>query len=147
MKVAKNIVKVLFLLSIMFFLSGCKNNYEKLAFTSYNEYFQAKDGYFIIDQSSNYGVDVARCYEAGDGNVQVFYLEFIEKQDAIEFVNSQYEGVKGYKLKTKDNYSYVKSTKGKYFKLYRVDNVILYAISTDKSYKKEINNILKDLGY
>ena len=44
-------------------------------------------------------------------------------------------------------YTKVKSTEGRYFKLYKVDNVIVYGTSQDKKDKKEINSILKDLGY
>ena len=39
-----------------------------------------------------------------------------------------------------------KQTKGTYFKLYRVDNVVINAVA-DKKYKKEVNKVLKDLGY
>ena len=49
-------------------------------------------------------------------------------------------------IKEKDNYTYVKNTKGTYFKLYRVDNVVINAVA-DKKYKKEVNKVLKDLGY
>ena len=34
----------------------------------------------------------------------------------------------------------------KYFKLYRVDNVIVNVVA-DKEYKKDVNKVLKDLGY
>ncbi|MBP3635109.1 MAG: hypothetical protein J6J17_01440 [Bacilli bacterium] len=143
----KKILKVTLVALIMLVLSGCTKKYDKLTYTTYNEYFNNKDGYTIIDKSSDYDIDIIRYIEAGDGNVQMIYIEFDTEDNAINYVKDQYSDTPGYKLKLKDDYSYVKSTKDKYFKLYRVDNVVVSALTMDKKYKKNINSILKDLGY
>ncbi len=140
----KNILKITLVVIITILLTGCKK-YDKLAYTSYNEYFNSKDGYVILDKTSDYDIDVRRYLEAGNGNVQVYYIEFATEDLAIDYVKNLYENQNGYKVK--NNYSYVKSTKNQYFKLYRVDNVIINAVSSDKKYRKNVNEVLKDLGY
>lgn len=143
----KRIFKIILAIGLVFILTGCGKSYEKLSYTDYQEYFNKKDGYIILNKTSNYDIQIRRYYEAGDGNVQIYYIEYAKEEDAIDYIKNTYNNLEGYKVKLKDNYSYVKSTKDKYQKIYRVDNVIINALSLDKKYKKDINNILKDLGY
>ena len=142
----KRIVKIFSVLFFVILLSGCNKNLEKVSYTDYNEYFNSKDGYTILDKSSDYDLSVIRYLEAGNGNVQVFFTEYQKTEDAKKEIEDLYKNQKNYKFKEKDNYTYVKNTKGTYFKLYRVDNVVINAVA-DKKYKKEVNKVLKDLGY
>lgn len=142
----KKILKIFSVLFFVILLSGCNKNLEKVSYTDYNEYFNSKDGYTILDKSSDYDLSVIRYLEAGNGNVQVFFTEYQKTEDAKKEIEDLYKNQKNYKFKEKDNYTYVKNTKGTYFKLYRVDNVVINAVA-DKKYKKEVNKVLKDLGY
>jgi len=142
----KRILKIFSVLFFVVLLSGCNKNLEKVSYTDYNEYFNSKDGYTILDKSSDYDLSVIRYLEAGNGNVQVFFTEYQKTEDAKKEIEDLYKNQKNYKFKEKDNYTYVKNTKGTYFKLYRVDNVVINAVA-DKKYKKEVNKVLKDLGY
>ena len=142
----KRILKIFSVLFFVILLSGCNKNLEKVSYTDYNEYFNSKDGYTILDKSSDYDLSVIRYLEAGNGNVQVFFTEYKKTEDAKKEIEDLYKNQKNYKFKEKDNYTYVKNTKGTYFKLYRVDNVVINAVA-DKKYKKEVNKVLKDLGY
>jgi lipoprotein len=142
----KRILKIFSVLFFVILLSGCNKNLEKVSYTDYNEYFNSKDGYTILDKSSDYDLSVIRYLEAGNGNVQVFFTEYQKTEDAKKEIEDLYKNQKNYKFKEKDNYTYVKNTKGTYFKLYRVDNVVINAVA-DKKYKKEVNKVLKDLGY
>ena len=142
----KRILKIFSVLFFVILLSGCNKNLEKVTYTDYNEYFNSKDGYTILDKSSDYDLSVIRYLEAGNGNVQVFFTEYQKTEDAKKEIEDLYKNQKNYKFKEKDNYTYVKNTKGTYFKLYRVDNVVINAVA-DKKYKKEVNKVLKDLGY
>lgn len=142
----KRILKIFSVLFFVILLSGCNKNLEKVSYTDYNEYFNSKDGYTILDKSSDYDLSVIRYLEAGNGNVQVFFTEYQKTEDAKKEIEDLYKNQKNYKFKEKDNYAYVKNTKGTYFKLYRVDNVVINAVA-DKKYKKEVNKVLKDLGY
>lgn len=142
----KRILKIFSVLFFVILLSGCNKNLEKVSYTDYNEYFNSKDGYTILDKSSDYDLSVIRYLEAGNGNVQVFFTEYQKTEDAKKEIEDLYKNQKNYKFKEKDNYTYVKNTKGTYFKLYRVDNVVINAVA-DKKYKKEVNRVLKDLGY
>lgn len=143
----KILKKVLVIAGMVLLLVGCGKNYKKLAYTTYNEYFNNKDGYTIIDHSNNYGLEVIRSLEAGNGTIQIMYTEYKDSNEADTFIKNAYGSNKDYKISKKDKYTIVKSTKGRYFKLYKVDNVIVYGTSQDKKDKKEINSILKDLGY
>ena len=142
----KRILKIFSVLFFVVLLSGCNKNLEKVSYTDYNEYFNSKDGYTILDKSSDYDLSVIRYLEAGNGNVQVFFTEYQKTEDAKKEIEDLYKNQKNYKFKEKDNYTYIKNTKGTYFKLYRVDNVVINAVA-DKKYKKEVNKVLKDLGY
>lgn len=142
----KRILKIFSVLFFVILLSGCNKNLEKVSYTDYNEYFNSKDGYTILDKSSDYDLSVIRYLEAGNGNVQVFFTEYQKTEDAKKEIEDLYKNQKNYKFKEKDNYTYVKNTKGTYFKLYRVDNVVINAVA-DKKYRKEVNKVLKDLGY
>ena len=142
----KRILKIFSVLFFVILLSGCNKNLEKVSYTDYNEYFNSKDGYTILDKSSDYDLSVIRYLEAGNGNVQVFFTEYQKTEDAKKEIEDLYKNQKNYKFKEKDNYTYVKNTKGTYFKLYRVDNVVINAVA-DKKYKKKVNKVLKDLGY
>lgn len=142
----KRILKIFSVLFFVVLLSGCNKDLEKVSYTDYNEYFNSKDGYTILDKSSDYDLSVIRYLEAGNGNVQVFFTEYQKTEDAKKEIEDLYKNQKNYKFKEKDNYTYVKNTKGTYFKLYRVDNVVINAVA-DKKYKKEVNKVLKDLGY
>lgn len=142
----KRILKIFSVLFFVILLSGCNKNLEKVSYTDYNEYFNSKDGYTILDKSSDYDLSVIRYLEAGNGNVQVFFTEYQKTEDAKKEIEDLYKNQKNYKFKEKDNYTYVKNTKGTYFKLYRVDNVVINAVA-DKKYKKEVNRVLKDFGY
>ncbi len=142
----KRILKIFSVLFFVILLSGCNKDLEKVSYTDYNEYFNSKDGYTILDKSSDYDLSVIRYLEAGNGNVQVFFTEYQKTEDAKKEIEDLYKNQKNYKFKEKDNYTYVKNTKGTYFKLYRVDNVVINAVA-DKKYKKEVNKVLKDLGY
>lgn len=142
----KNFKKIITLLLGIIILSGCTKEYKKLSYIDYNEYFNNKADYITIDHSSENGLEIIRDLEAGNGTIQIMYLEFINDEEAEKYIKQNYIE-NNYKAKIKDNYTYIKNTKSKYFKLYKVDNVILYAVSDNKKDKKEINNILKDLGY
>lgn len=142
----KRLIKIMLMTFMIIILGGCTKSYDKLSYTTYNEYFNSKNEYIILDKSSDYDITTTRYLEAGNKDVQAYYIEFQKKDDAVNYVNSLYKNQKYYKLKEKDNYTYVKRTKGEYFKLYRVDNVIVNVVS-DKKHKKEAKTILKDLGY
>ena len=142
----KKIIKLILVIFTAIMLTGCGKDYNKLSYTKYNEYFKSKDGYVILDKTSNYDYNITRYLEAGNGNVQVFFTEYQKTEDAKKEIEDLYKNQKNYKFKEKDNYTYVKNTKGTYFKLYRVDNVVINAVA-DKKYKKEVNKVLKDLGY
>ena len=141
------IFKITLIMITILIMIGCGKNYEKLTYTDYQEYFNNKTGYVIQDNSSLYEINIRRYLEAGNGNVQVYYIEYAEEEDAIKHIEDSYLDKDGYKVKLKDNYSYVKSTRDKYQKIYRVDNIIINALTLDKKYKKEVNSILKDLGF
>lgn len=140
-------LKAILLLLIGLTLVGCGKNYEKITYTDYQEYFNKKEGYIVQERSEGYDVTVRRYFEASNNNVQVYYIEYAKEDDAIQYMKDSFEDKGDYKLKLKDDYSYAKSTRDKYQKVYRVDNVIINVIARDKQYKKEVNNILKDLGY
>ena len=100
----KRILKIFSVLFFVVILSGCNKNLEKVSYTDYNEYFNSKDGYTILDKSSDYDLSVIRYLEAGNGNVQVFFTEYQKTEDAKKEIEDLYKNQKNYKFKEKDNY-------------------------------------------
>ncbi len=142
----KKICKIISLVFLTIIISGCSNDYKKLAYTTYNEYFNNKTDYVVLDHSDNFELNIVRNLEAGNGKIQFIYMEFSDDELAKKYIKDNYNKAE-YKVKENGKYTKIKNTKNRYFKLYRVDNVILYADSDDKKNKGEINSILKDLGY
>jgi hypothetical protein len=142
----KVLVKLSVILMFVFIFTGCTKDYKKLSYTTYDEYFNNKTGYKTIDHSSERGTEIIRDLEAGNGTIQIMYLEFKTEDYANDYIK-EYFDASSYKKKVKDDVTIIKNTNDKYFKLYKIDNVIVYGLSSEKKDKGEINKILKDLGY
>ena len=140
----RKILKVLLVTIFVLVITGCNKNINKLSYTEYNEYFSNKKGYSIIDDTKKYDIDVRRYLEAGDGDIQVFYIEFSNEKYADKYIEDNY---KKEKIKKYKNYTYIKNTKNKYMKVYKVKNVIVIGNTNDKKYKRLVNKTLKELGF
>ena len=136
--------KVLFALLFTILVTGCAKNIDKLSYTDYNEYYSNKKGYVVIDNTKKYDIDIRRYLEAGEGNIQIFYIEFSNEKNADEYIKNEY---KNEKVKNYKKYTYIKSKKNGYMKLYKVNNVIVIGSTNNKKYKKLVNKTLKDLGF
>lgn len=140
----RKILKVLLVTIFILVITGCNKNINKLSYTEYNEYFSNKKGYSIIDDTKKYDIDVRRYLEAGNGDIQVFYIEFSNEKYADKYIEDNY---KKEKIKKYKNYTYIKNTKNKYMKVYKVKNVIVIGNTNDKKYKRLVNKTLKELGF
>lgn len=140
----RRILKVLLVTIFIVVLTGCSKKIDKLSYTDYNEYFSNKEGYSVIDDTNKYDIDVRRYLEAGNGDIQVFYLEFSNEKNANKYIEDNYK-----KLKKKEykNYTYIKDTKNKYMKLYKVKNVIVIGNTNENKNKRLLNKTLKELGF
>jgi len=142
----KRVLKVFLVCIFVFILSGCGKKIEKISYAQFNEYFSNEE-YDIIDNTNQYGLEVRRYLEAGNGKIQVFYIEFDNEKNADKYMNGIYASEKGSKTKVKKDYTYIKNTKIGYMKLYKVDNVLLIGSADEKKYKRQVNKVLRDLGY
>ena len=140
----RRILKVLLVTIFIVVLTGCSKKIDNLSYTDYNEYFSNKEGYSVIDDTNKYDIDVRRYLEAGNGDIQVFYLEFSNEKNANKYIKDNYK-----KLKKKEykNYTYIKDTKNKYMKLYKVKNVIVIGNTNENKNKRLLNKTLKELGF
>lgn len=140
----KKIFKFLSLMIIVIIISGCSKKIEKISYTEFNEYFSNKKGYNIVDTTGNYDIDIRRYLEAGEGNFQIFYIEFDNEKNADKYIEDMY---KNNKIKVYKKYTYIKNNKKEYLRLYKIDNVIVLGKTTNKKYKRQMKKVLKDLGY
>ena len=132
---------------VVLILSGCTQKIDKLTYTTFNEYFSKNTEYSINDTSNQYDINVRKYIEAGNGNVQIFYIEFSDSKNADKHINDIFLTDKNNKVKHSKDYTYIKNTKDKYMRLYQKDNVIVIGITYNKKYKGQVNRVLKDLGY
>ena len=142
----KKIMKILSLILIVVVFSGCRK-ITKISYADFNEYFSKKEGFAIIDKTYQYGIDVRRFIEVGEGNYQIFYIEFNSEKNADKYLKGIYVKDKDNKTKVKKDYTYVESNKNKYLRLYKVNNVIVLGQTKKKEYKGQMQKTLRDLGY
>ena len=142
----KKLLKILLVCIFVFMISGCGKKIDKISYAKFNEYF-SNDEYDIIDHTDQYGLEVRRYIEAGNGKIQFFYIEFDNEKSAEKYMNGIYVSAKGNKTKVKKGYTYTKNTKGRYMKVYKVNNVIFVGNTEQKKYKWQVNKVLRELGY
>lgn len=142
----KKIIKGLFIFSIMFILCACKK-YEPITYTKFMEEFNNKEGYIVNNQTLRYENLFERYIEVVGNNNQFSYYEFKTEDDARKYITDNYKDRKKYSFKDKKKYILVKCTDKMYFKAIQVDKIVIIGNTNIKSNKKEINNILKNLGY
>ncbi|MBQ9024275.1 MAG: hypothetical protein IJ105_03525 [Bacilli bacterium] len=143
----KRILKTLSIIMIIILFSGCSSKIKKISYTDFNEYFSNKTNFDIVDKTSEYDIDVRRYIEVGEGNYQIFYIEFDNEKTADKYIDNMYKNDKNVKIKVKKDYTYIKSNKKDYLRLYKKDNVIVYGTTKNKKYKRQMKKVLKDLGY
>lgn len=142
----KKLFKLLFVFTFVFILSGCMKNVEKLSYTTYNEYF-TKHAYDIIDNTNQHDLEVRKYIESGNGKIAFTYIEFDTEASAKKYLKNMYLVDKDNKVKEKKTYTFIKNTKNQYLKVYQVDNVILVGFADNKKFKRDVNRVLKELGY
>ena len=143
----KKNIKVFLILFVVILLSGCFKNIQKLSYSDFKDYFSNKKEFKFIDKTYLYGVNVRKFVEVGEGNYQIFYIEFNNKKNADNYIEKMYKTNKDNKVNVKKNYTYVKRNKDSYLRLYKVDNVIVLGTTRNKKARKQVNKVLKELGY
>ena len=143
----KRLFKIFIIIFSVILMTGCAKKIDKLSYASFNEFFSGKDNYEIKDRTKNFDINIRKYIEAGNGKIQILYIEFANEKYADDYINTYYKKSENTKIKKYKTYTYIKSNKNVYMKSYKVDNVIVTGISTDKKNKKQLNKILKELGY
>lgn len=154
----KKLLVVLSLFLVVFTLTGClfgprtAATAEKFKSVANNNNLTIIDAY---DQMEQYGtINSATIAKSSEGWQVEFYVLKTES-DAIDMYNTNkklFENLKGSsnnKEKTIDikNYTmYNLITGGRYMYLARIDNTLLYA-KVDEQYAKDVQKIVKELGY
>ena len=144
----KNIIKILGTIILLMLVFGCTTKkIEKLSYTEFNEFFVKKSEHTMMDNTSQYDSEIRRYLEVGEGNIQIFYIEFDNSKNAEKYLENYFKNDENNKVKEYENYTFIKSTKPTYMKLYKVDNIIIYGKTNNKKSKRLLNKTLKDLGY
>lgn len=142
----KKIFKGIIVLSLIILLSACKK-YEPITYTKFTETFNNRDGYIVNNQTLRYENLFERYIEVVGNNNQFSYYEFKTEDDARKYITDNYKDRKKYSFKDKKDYIIVKCTDKMYFKAIQIDKTVIVGNSSIKKNKKEINSILKELGY
>lgn len=142
----KKIFKGIIVLSLIILLSACKK-YEPITYTKFTETFNNRDGYIVNNQTLRYENLFERYIEVVGNNNQFAYYEFKTEEEARKYITDNYKDRKKYNFKDKKDYIIVKCTDKMYFKAIQIDKTVIVGNSSFKKNKKEINSILKELGY
>lgn len=143
----KRILKGLFLINLVIILCACSKNYDSITYTKFMEEFNNKKEYIVNNQSLRYENQFDRYIEAVGNNNQFSYFEFENEEKARTYVIDNYKNRKKYSFKDKGKYIEVRCTDNMYFRLIQIDKIVILGNSNLKSNKKEINKLLKELGY
>lgn len=150
-------IKTFLILILVLLLSACSNNktpkgidefkdimkdndyYIINSKEQFSEYDYILDSYIAIDSTKNFQIEF---YKLSDiENAKAFFEFNKDIFDAERANTSLYTDVS---LNNYDKYTLI--TDNSYKVLSRIDNTVIY-IDVDKKYKKNINNILKKIGY
>ena len=142
----KKIIKGILVLSLIVLLSACKK-YEPITYTKFMENFNNRDGYIVNNQTLRYEDQFERYIEVVGNNNQFAYYEFKTDEEARQYITDNYKNRSKYSFKDKKDYIIVKCTNKMYFKAIQVGKTVIVGNTSIKKNKKEVNKILKELGY
>ena len=145
--VMKKILKGLCILLFIFILSACTKDYKPITYTKFMETFKSEPEYLINNKTPLVDEKFERFIIAAGKNNQFTFYELKTEEAARNYVELNYKGQKGYSYKDKKDYIVVKNSKGGYFYLIQIDNVIVIGNTEIKANKKEVNRIFKELGF
>ena len=141
-------IKYLFVLTLgVLLLSGCKSNYEPVTYSKFIEEFNNNSNYYVNDDTLKYENLFERYVTVSGKSTEFTFYEFKTEEDAKEYVDKNYKDNDRYKYKSSNDYVIVKSTKDKYFYGILVDKIFVVGQTSNKSYKSDVNKIMKELGY
>lgn len=156
MKNFKKLLLGVFLLAIVFITSGCGN---KTALTAEN--FKSKveaKGYTVQDATSQFSSnsEISKVYIAiaSDSSYQIEFYVLDSTDNAVSFYNnnksifeqSKSNGSGETNSEIGNHSKYTLKTNGTYKVISRIDNTVVY-LNVNSTYKKNIDKILKELGY
>ena len=148
----KKICKVISII-LVFIICGCGRKYP----LSPNQFQRIMDNnkYEITEVTDNYHYEgLNKAYKASNKKYDINYYKLNTTEQAINFYESSQVNLNLNKInnKTKTDYSsnhyskYTLTSSDSYLILSRIDNTVIYS-SVDKKYKKDINKIVKKIGY
>lgn len=152
----KKLILVITCLSFIFLCTGCGNktalNYENFKSKMEEKNFVIQDA---TSQMSDYNY-INKVYIAIDSSnsYQIEFYELLDSDYASGFYNNNkniFEQNKSSSaietsISSGNNAKYTLTTNGKYKVVSRIDNTVIY-VNADDTYKTEIKDILKELGY
>lgn len=110
------------------------------------------NGFSVIDVTSQMeDKSISYVSSANNGKFQIEYYVFANEKDAKEAYKNNKESfennkTKGKESKGKSYEKYTQQLSDTYNLITRVDNTLLYS-SVNIEYKKDLNKVIKDLGY
>jgi len=149
--------KILMLVGLIVFLTACSSKKEAIDEDQFirimnDEGFSIKN---VESQFEQYGY-FEEAYLAIDSNnnYQIEFYELEEENYALNFYNNNKSKFENEKSSTYvdsnidliNTNKYTLTTNNEYKVISRIDDTVIY-LDVDKKYKKEVNDILKKLGY
>ncbi len=148
--VMKTFKKIFILLFAVIMLTACS---EKKALKSDEAaLILSNNGFTVTDVTGQMEDDrISYVASANNGRFQIEYYVFAKEDDAKEAYESNKESFENNKTKGKEKkdetyQKYTQELSDTYNVLTRVGNTLLYS-SVNIEYKKDLNDVIKDLGY
>lgn len=142
----KRIYVLLLTLGVLL-LVGCTKDYKAIAYTKFVKTFENDSNYILDNQSLKYENQYERFLDATGEKTKYYFYEFKTKEEARDYMISNYKDRDGFKFKDKNKYIEVIKNDEIYFQIIQVDNIIVSGTANSSKDKKEVLNIFKKLGY
>ncbi len=143
-----SLVCILFLISLL--LTACG---EKKTLTADQVSSKlSSNGFTVIDVTNQMeDKNISYVVSANNGRFQIEYYVFVSEEEAKKAYESNKIGFESNKNKGKEKtgetyQKYTRQLSDTYNLLTRVNNTLLYS-SVNIEYKKDLNKVIKDLGY
>lgn len=146
----KRFFKIFVFIFMALMLSACGNKKaltpREITIKLFNNSFSVTDVTSQMEDKS-----ISYVASANNGRFQIEYYVFVNEEDAKKAYKNNKESFESYKTKgkekAKESYEkYTQQLSDTYNLIIRVDNTLLYS-SVNIEYKRDLNKVIKELGY
>lgn len=142
----KRIKYLLVLVLGVIFLTGCKHDYKTISYSKFIEEFK-NSNYYVNDYTSKYDDLFVRYIDISGKNIEFSYYEFETEEKAKEYIKESYKDSDVYSFEDQKDYIVISKNSDGYFYGVQAGKTFVSGQSNSLSFKRDVNKVMKALGY